>query len=124
MYKMTHPSFEFANTGYGYLTWLIARSNADNDDGLPKTTEPNAECTPSSIWNEYPHGLSESPDCNYISGHPGLDMVLVVKNIGSNNQRRVWNAIRPALVALDPTYAGDEEAFCEAYAAGDYAPSL
>lgn len=148
IYKMTHPSFEFANTGYGYLTWLIARSNADNDDGLPKTTEPNAECTPSSIWNEYPHGLSESPDCNYlppwdcsqrfdvgvwyaaglmgnyISGHPGLDMVLVVKNIGGNNQRRVWNAIRPALVALDPTYAGDEEAFCAAYAAGDYAPSL
>lgn len=148
MYKMTHPSFEFANTGYGYLTWLIARSNADNADGLPKTTEPNAECTPSSIWNEFPHGLSESPDCNYlppwdcsqtfdvgvwyaaglmgnyISGHPGLDMVLTVKNIGSNNQSRVWNAIRPALLALDPTYAGDEEAFCEAYAAGDYAPSL
>jgi hypothetical protein len=148
MHKMTHPSFEFANTGYGYLTWLIARSNADNGDGLPKTTEPNAECTPSAIYNEYPHGLSESPDCNYlapwdcsqtfdvgvwyaaglmgnyISGHPGLDMVLVVKNIGSNNQQRVWNAIRPALVALDPTFANDEEAFCEAYAAGDYAPSL
>jgi len=148
IYKMTHPSFELANTGYGYLTWLIARSNADNGDGLPKTTEPNAECTPSTIWNEYPHGLSESPDCNYlppwdcsqtfdvgvwyaaglmgnyISGHPGLDMVLVVKNIGSNNQRRVWNAIRPALVALDPTHAGNEEAFCEAYAAGDYAPDL
>ncbi|NNE18239.1 MAG: hypothetical protein HKN10_07160 [Myxococcales bacterium] len=148
MYKMTHPSFELANTGYGYLTWLIARSNADNGDGLPKTTAPNAECTPSSIWNEYPHGLSEAPDCNYlppwdcgqafdvgvwyaaglmgnyISGHPGLDMVLVVKNIGSNNQNRVWNAVRPALVALDPTYGGDEEAFCEAYAAGDYAPSL
>lgn len=31
-----------------------------------------------------------------------------VKNIGSNNQRRVWNAIRPALVALDPTFAGAE----------------
>jgi len=28
------------------------------------------------------------------------------------------------VVALDPTYAGDEEAFCEAYAAGDYAPRL
>lgn len=61
---------------------------------------------------------------NHISGHPGLDMVLVVKNIGSNNQQRVWNAIRPALVALDPTFAGDEEAFCEAYAAGDYASSF
>jgi len=47
-----------------------------------------------------------------------------VKNIGSNNQERAWNAIRPALVALDRTFAGHEEDFCEAYAAGDYAPSL
>lgn len=147
-YKMTHPSFEYANTGYGYLTWLIARSNADDGDGTPKTTEPNAECTPSAIWNEFPHGLSTSPDCNYvppydcsqsfdvgvwyaaglmgnyISGHPGLDMVLVVKNIGGDNQQKVWEAIRPALVALDPTYPGDEESFCEAYAAGGYAPDL
>lgn len=148
MYKMTHPSFEIASTGYSYLTWLIARSNASDGDGTPKTTEPNAPCTPSAIWNEFPHGLSLASDCNYlapfdctqtfdvgvwyaaglqgnyISGHPGLDMVLVVKNIGSNNQQRVWNAVRPALVALDPTYAGDENAFCEAYAAGDYAPNL
>jgi hypothetical protein len=148
VYKMTHPSFEIANTGYGYLTWLIARSNADNGDGREKTTEPNAACTPSAIWNAYPHGLSASPDCNYIPpwdcsqsfdvgvwyaagangnyiiGHPGLDMVLVVKNIGSNNQHRVWDAIRPALLALDPRFAGDEGAFCEAYAAGEYAPSL
>lgn len=148
MYKMTHPSFEIANTSYGYLTWSIARSNADNDDGMGKTTEPTAECTPSAIWNAYPHGLSESPDCNYIAtqdcsqgndvgvwyaaglmgnyiiGHRGLDMVLVVKNIGSNNQHVVWDAIRPALLALDPTFAGDEDAFCDAYAAGNYAPDL
>lgn len=147
-YKMTHPSFEYANTGYAYLTWLIARSNADNADGNPKTTEPNAACTPSAIHEEFPHGLSTSPDCNYIppydcnqsfdvgvwyaaglmgnyiSGHPGLDMLLVVKNIGSNNQQKVWQAVRPALIALDPTYQGDEEAFCEAYAANDYAPDL
>jgi hypothetical protein len=148
IYKMTHPSFELANTGYGYLTWLIARSNADDGDGTPKTTEPNAACTPSAIWNEYPHGLSTSPDCNYlppwdctqqfdagvwyaaglmgnyIIGHPGLDLVLVVKNIGNNSQHRVWDAVRPALVALDPTFNGDEGAFCEAYAAGAYAPDL
>jgi hypothetical protein len=148
IYKMTHPSFELANTGYGYLTWLIARSNADNGDGLDKTTEPNAPCTPSAIWNESPHGLSTATDCNYaapwncsqsydvgvwyaagvrgnyIIGHRGLDMVLVVKYVGDNNQQVVWNAIRPALVALDPTFAGDEEAFCAAYAAGEYAPSL
>ncbi|MFW2388226.1 MAG: hypothetical protein ACN4G0_07815 [Polyangiales bacterium] len=146
IYRMTHPSFEVATTGYGYLTWLIARSNIDNGDN--KSTVPNASCTPSAIWNEYPHGLSESPDCNYIEpwdcgqtydvgvwyaaglignyiiGHPGLDMVLVVKNIGDNGQGRVWEAIRPALVALDPTFPGDEAAFCERYAAGDYAPDL
>jgi hypothetical protein len=148
IYKMTHPSFEIANTSYGYLTWLIARSNADNDDGMGKTTEPTAECTPAAIWNEYPHGLSESPDCNYIEtqdcsqqhdvgvwyaaglmgnyiiGHRGLDMVLVVKNIGGNSQHRVWDAIRPALVALDANFTGDEGSFCEAYAAGGYAPDL
>jgi len=49
---------------------------------------------------------------------------LVVKDIGDNGQGRVWEAIRPALLALDPTFDGDEEAFCEAYAAGDYAPDL
>jgi hypothetical protein len=38
IYRMTHPSFEIANTGYGYLTWLIARSNADDGDGTPRTT--------------------------------------------------------------------------------------
>jgi hypothetical protein len=27
IYRMTHPSFEDANTGYGYLTWLNADSN-------------------------------------------------------------------------------------------------
>src|SRR5262249_18471722 len=27
IYRMTHPSFEDANTGYGYLTWLNASSN-------------------------------------------------------------------------------------------------
>lgn len=147
-YKMTHPSFEYANTGYGYLTWLIARSNVPNGDGSGRTTEPNAECSPSAIWNEFPHGLSTSPDCNYgppydceqtfdvgvwyaagllgnyISGHPGLDMILVVKNIGDGNQDKVWNAIRPALVALDPTHQGDEAAFCDAYASSSYAPDL
>jgi hypothetical protein len=36
----------------------------------------------------------------------------------------MWNAVRPALVALDPTYKGDEKAFCEAYANNKYAPDL
>ncbi len=148
--KMTHPSFESASNSYGYLTWMVSRSNGDYGDNAGKLTEPDAECTPASLWpeNEYPHGLSNATDCNplapygcgqnldvgvwyaaglggnYIIGHRGLDMVLVVKSIGSNNQERVWNAIRPALVALDETYPGDEEAFCGTYAAGNYAPNL
>ena len=32
--------------------------------------------------------------------------------------------MRPALVALDPVYQGDDEAFCEDYGAGRYAPDL
>lgn len=35
-----------------------------------------------------------------------------------------WDIFRPALVAADPEYAGDEAAFCEAYARGAYAPDL
>ena len=65
------------------------------------------------------------PTSLYPDGVDETEIVFsAAKKIGSNNQHRVWNAIRPALVALDPTFAGDEEAFCEAYAAGDYAPSL
>jgi len=36
----------------------------------------------------------------------------------------MWEVVRPAVVAMDPTYAGDEAAFCQAYGAGDYAPDL
>jgi hypothetical protein len=36
----------------------------------------------------------------------------------------LWNPIRPALVALDPEFKGDEDAFCEAYGANAYAPDL
>lgn len=110
--------------------------------------ESNDPCTPAAIWSEYPHGLSAATGCNYaapwdceqsfdvgvwvaagrggnyVIGHSGLNMVLVVKYMGDGNQHAVWNAIRPALIALDPTLTGDEEAFCAAYEAGEYAPSL
>ena len=33
-------------------------------------------------------------------------------------------AARPAIIAADPVYKGDEAAFCKAYGAGDYAPDL
>ena len=108
------------------------------------------ECAPSAVWQRYPHGqLSEAKDCTYtmhpctqkhdvgiwsaqglggqfIVGHAGLDMVLVAKDYsaGGGGPASLWAAVRPALVALDPTYKGDEPAFCKAYAAGEYAPDL
>jgi hypothetical protein len=148
--KITHPAFEDANTGYGYLTWVHSRSNRAGTSGPERIQGPPDACTPAAIWGEYPHGLSEATDCGYeppwscsqkydvgawaaagaggqhIVGHPGLDMVLVAKYAGatSNSFKTVWTAVRPALVALDPTFKGDEEAFCQAYANNEYAPDL
>lgn len=154
-YKMTHPAFEDGNTAYGYLTWLVAKegqrsigggsftSNGDSAGGLLAD-----KCSPSAVWQKYPHGLSEAPDCTYkntpcaqkydvgswsaqglggqfIVGHPGLDLVLIAKNYsGGNGPAGIWDAVRPALVALDGTYKGDDAAFCKAYSAGEYAPDL
>lgn len=136
LYKMTHPSFEDSNIAYGYLTWL----STDTNSGL-------SVCAPRAVWSSYPHGLSEAPDCNFtapeiceqqydvgtwaalglggqvIIGHRALDMVLVGKNLGGNDST-LWNAVRPALVALDETYQGDDEAFCAAYDNSEYAPDL
>lgn len=152
-YKMTHPAFEHASTSYGYLTWLNAREGAAGVGGAGGSGGAAGDaCAPPSVWPRasYPHGLSDAQDCTYttskaqcqqkydvgvwsaqglggqfIVGHPGLDLVIAVKDYGDDKgHAQVWQAIRPALVALDPTFAGDEAAFCAAYAAGDYAPDL
>lgn len=151
-YKMTHPSFEDANTGYGYLTWLNSDSNYSFGGRPPgsKLQQPIDACAPVALYPRYPHGdLSESPDCNYeppytctqtfdvgvwyaaglggqyIVGHRGLDLLLVIKNFGDNaGPGQLWSAIRPALVALDPTFRGDAAAFCAHYSRNDYAPFL
>ena len=110
-------------------------------------------CAPVSIYATHPHGLSDAPDCNYgaghsceqpldvgvwqgigingkvVQGHPGLDLLLVGDNLaeltfGSEAPRLLWDAVRPALVAGDPTYQGDERAFCAAYGGNRYAPDL
>lgn len=137
-YEMTHPSFEDSATRYGYLTWLGSR----------KDRNPFGDCVPVALWKTYPHGtLSESPDCGYgpeiscaqdfdvgvwsalglfgqhIQGHPGLDLVITAKNTGDALRPvGLWDAVRPALVALDETYAGDDAAFCAAYSQNAYAP--
>lgn len=144
VYRMTHPSFEDAQLGYGYLTWMTAVS--DNYDA----------CLPMAKHAEFPHGLSQATDCNsptttfdcqqdfdvgmwnanglngqLIVGMKGLDMVLVVKDLSQYMNLGIaatplplWDVVRPAVVALDPTYTGDEAAFCDAYSHNRYAPDL
>jgi hypothetical protein len=156
VYRMTHPAFEDANTGYGYLTWLQARSNwvislRPDEPPRDKLLAPLDPCQPAALYHSYPHGLSESPDCNYVDGQcsqkydvgvwhangrngqfivgmKALDMVLVVKDFQNYSiiahAGGFWPVVRPAVIALDPKYAGDEAAFCEAYGKNDYAPDL
>jgi CubicO group peptidase (beta-lactamase class C family) len=149
--KLTHPAFEDANTAYGYLTWMVANSNWSFGGILNegKYQAPLDSCAPPALWPSYPHGISGAANCNYegpyactqqhdvgvwyaagalgqyIAGHKGLDLVLVVKDLGSAaSSAQLWSAVRPALVALDPKFAGDEQAFCQAYSTGSYAPDL
>jgi hypothetical protein len=52
-------------------------------------------------------------------------MVLIVKRLGDLAfHGTLWAPVRPALVALDPRFQGDEDAFCAAYGANRYAPDL
>ena len=128
IYNMTHPAFEDGSTRYGYLTWLNGGT-----------------CQPRAIHASYPHGISEASDCadgncdqdndvgvwsaigaggQYIVGHRGLDMVVVGKNWGSGGGEELFDLVLPSIVAADPKFMGDQEAFCEAYARGAYAPDL
>ena len=62
---------------------------------------------------------------HYIYGHRGLDIVMAIQDFGTQNGvDLLWNAVRPAVVKLDPKYAGDDAAFCEAYGTNAYAPDL
>jgi putative cell wall-binding protein len=145
LHRMTHPSFEDANTGFGYLTYLNADANWYYSTGTNDLV-----CSPATVWDRYPHrpfleapndlgGAATRTDMRYdvglswasgaggqrIATHRGLDLVMTIRDEASNEgHKRVWDAIRPALVALDPVYAGDEAAFCEAYRSSRYAPDL
>ena len=133
LYNLMHPAFEDANTGYGYLTWM------NEDDS----------CAPKPIHRSYPHGLSQATSCmraegcsqtydtgvvyaaglggQYIVVHRALDLVIVVKDSGGQSgtePARFWRILRPAVLALDPTFRNNESGFCAAYGRGDYAPDL
>jgi hypothetical protein len=154
IYRQTHPSFEDANTGFGYLTWLNSASNWMSIDGTRKQMAGTpGTCAPLSIHKTYPHGVSEAKDCNYmapatcdekydvgvwnaeglmgqlIQGHRGLDMVIVARNAqpggtGPGTAKQVWDAVKSAVIAADPMYKGDETAFCKDYGSNNYAPDL
>jgi len=151
VYRMSHPAFEDANTSYGNLSWLNHRGNAAGIGGNI-TSGSNAKegdpCAPAAFWPKYPHVPSGAPDCRATVGkceqkhdvgifsaqglngqfiviHPGLDMVIAARNFsGGDGPMGLWKAVRPAVVAVDPMFKGDEAAFCAAYGAGDYAPDL
>lgn len=139
VYRMSHPAHEDANTAYGQLAWL---GNRGGGASFGATVD---DCAPAAFWPSYPHVGSEAPDCGstdgnckqkydvgyfdaaglggqYIVVHPGLDLVMAAHNASS--AAGVWAAVRPAIVAKDPMFMGDEAAFCAAYGAGDYAPDL
>jgi hypothetical protein len=154
VYRMTHPSFEDANTGFGYLTWLNSASNWESiaggktqGAGVPGT------CAPVCLHKKYPHGASQNTDCNYsspytctqkydvgvfqaeglmgqlIQGHRGLDIVIVARNAepggsGPGTAKIAWDAISPAVIAGDPMYKGDMTSFCKDYGGNNYAPDM
>jgi hypothetical protein len=153
VYRMTHPALEDANTSYGEFFWLNHRGHATGiggDIGSGSNSPDGDACAPAAFWQRYPHKVSEAPDCQatvagakcqqkydtgvfsaqglggqFIIGHPGLDMVLTIKDYsGMGGPMGFWAKIMPAVAALDPMYKGDEKAFCAAYGSGDYAPDL
>jgi putative cell wall-binding protein len=145
MHRMTHPAFEDANTGYGYLTQMNADLNWFYSTGTNDLL-----CSPTVRWSHYPHrpffqassdhgGNATRGEQPYDVGvvwasgaggqrivvHRALDLVMTIRDEASNEgHKTVWNAIRPALVAEDPVFRGDEVAFCEAYRNSEYAPNL
>lgn len=152
LYRMTHPAFEDVNTGYGYLTYANAAANETYSSGTsdtgcsPFTTWPRY---PHSPFFEAPHANGGSPFApgydvglvwaagaggQRISVHRGLDLVITVRDEAVSTDveepgtfeghKNVWKKIRPALVAMDERFHGDEEAFCAAYRRSKHAPDL
>ena len=150
-YRITHPAFEDTNTGYGYLTqmnaqegWTYSSGTADLECS-PYATWPTYPHAPffesvddngGSLLERPQHdiGLAWAAGAGgqKISVHRGLDLVITVRDdvldpeTGGTfeGHKRIWREIRPALVALDPVFPGDEESFCTAYQGSAHAPDL
>jgi CubicO group peptidase (beta-lactamase class C family) len=141
MYRMTHPSFPDSNTGLGYATWL----NAQNMLGPSGRAHPN--CAPYAQWAAdkqaaFPESKtgngSPFPDQQHDVGvawaagmggqwttvHRGLDLVISGRNVTGGGNWVLWDSVRPAVVAHDPVYQGNNTAFCAAYRRGTHAPTL
>lgn len=153
-YRMTHPAFEDANTAYGYLTYVNAADNRGYSSGTaddrcspygswptyphaPFFEAPDANGgTPFATPTTHDIGLvwAAGAGGQRVSVHRGLDLVIAVRDtvLPTDPQdpgifeghKSVWTAMRPALVALDPTFDGDEDAFCDAYRRSEHAPTL
>jgi hypothetical protein len=142
LYRMAHPSFPDSNTGLGYLLWL----NADNMKGPSGRSHP--DCAPYAQWDpNHAAPFAESkrdyrgspfPDQANDDGvawaaglggqwtevHRGLDLVISARDVTGGGNWVIWDAVRPALLAHDAVYRGNESGFCAAYRRGTYAPSL
>jgi CubicO group peptidase (beta-lactamase class C family) len=153
VYRMTHPAFEDTNTGYGYLTQLNAERGWTYSSGTADLTcspyatwpryphAPFREARDDRGGSPYPAarhdvGLAWAAGAGgqKISVHRALDLVVTVRDDALSveqgrpatfeGHKRVWAALRPALVAHDPGFRGDEARFCAAYQRSAHAPDL
>ena len=154
VYRMTHPAFEDTNTGYGYLTYVNADAGWTYSTGTsdrrctPYGTWPRyphapfAESTSDGPGSPFPLPAKHDVGMAGMFGaggqrasvHRALDLVITVRDevVSTDTKdpgvfeghKNVWTKIRPALVAKDPVFKGDEAAFCAAYQRSTHAPDL
>lgn len=154
IYRMTHPQIEDVHTGYGYLTWLNGAAGVAPPFDVKTEPDCSPfsgwKRYPHAPTYESPNDNGGAP---FMAGHDigvfwadgaggqmtyvhrGLDLVMVIRDDEKGQEangaqspnfeyHRIWRLVRPALIAMDPVYKGDEAAFCEAYRTGQYAPDL
>lgn len=117
-----HAANPAANSGYGYLTWLNARNWRDTSGAK---SAPDLDCAPlvltaadfdnqgrpkagkkdNGVW------LSRGVGGHFLVGHPGLDMVMAVKDY-SGRPNNFWQAVLPAFVEASGL---SKTAFCNDY---------